>query len=367
MLWQCSCCGAKDNKGQDRRCANCGWPKGEKDREYMPADISRASALQGDADKDARSGPDWQCTYCQAHVRARAKSCTQCGADKATGKQRWEAIKKTMPTTTTVAPQSKKPLRRILPWGWLVGSALIFSFLLYLFMPSEYPAKAVRCTWVHKVQVQRLQLVADEGWMPPAEAVDAHQNGARLHHYNHVLSGYHQEAYQERYACGQNCTTIPGSCTTTPVTCRPNGNGTATCSGGEQTCSPARQSCSTKYCDKTAYRQVPDYIEVPEYRSWWVWKEWVWLNNRNVIKEGVGTKEMVWPSQKELLCQNCTGQERYHRIARYSVVFKNIADSNKAWTLIPETQAMYRAWCAGTWKIRASRASASVIGKLSDG
>lgn len=138
--------------------------------------------------------------------------------------------------------------------------------------------------------------------------------GLRHHHYERVHVGSHQESYQDRYACGETCSTSPSY-----TTCSSNSNGTARCTkhGGTR-------SCSTKYCYRTAYRTVQDYRDVSRQQLWFAWKVWDWGYNRTVSRSGF-THATAWPTESELKAWLGDGErERSRRLASYKVTFTEL-------------------------------------------
>jgi hypothetical protein len=357
VLWTCSGCKEASNRGLSRRCHNCGKPKGPEDTERFPENIGPGAALTGDADRLARSGPDWKCAYCGTLQPKLGKCCTNCGVNQESGVEPWkhnaqsaqadgtgQKIEAPRPARSSVSPHSSPyvarpervwreeptttpPRPRPFPWrgvGIAGGVALLGLLVWWLFTPRIVDAEVISVHWEHRVIIDRYQLNPESGWRPPSDAIDVRQEGTRVHHYDHVKVGSHTESYPEQYACGQDCQTIPGSCSTSPVTCTSNGNGTASCSGGYQTCSPPSQSCSTRYCTRTATRIVDDYEDQPRYAPWFTWKEWGWKYNRTVTKSGRDF-ETFWPKEAELApgALSPGERERQNRETRYTTTFRD--------------------------------------------
>lgn len=78
LEWTCSQCGTR-NPGSSKMCANCGAAQSSKVEFQQAAEEKRIT------DKDeiarAKAAPDVHCAFCGARNPARAKKCTQCGAD----------------------------------------------------------------------------------------------------------------------------------------------------------------------------------------------------------------------------------------------------------------------------------------------
>lgn len=232
--------------------------------------------------------------------------------------------------------------------GAAVLAVALFTVLTLwlIFRTKVVDAKVTAVSWQHDVIVDRYQVYRKEGWDSDPGAFEVHDEGRRVHHYDHVKVGSHRESYQESYTCGQTCRTIKGSCTRTPRTCTSNKNGTATCTGGDNVCSPDTESCTPKTCTRTAYRTVDDYEDQPRYRTWYSWKVWEWGYNRTVRAAG-SSMETRWPSDAELQPPGLAPgeQERHRRAESYSVTF---SDSKDSWTVKPKSEGDFQRFPPGS-------------------
>lgn len=243
------------------------------------------------------------------------------------------------------------------PWrppAWVPKLALSFAiaglvfFVLWLIFRTRVVDVSVESvSWQHDVIIDRYQVFRRDGWDADPGAFEVHDEGRRIHHYDHVQVGSHQERYTERVTCGENCTTVRGSCSTTPRSCTSNKNGTATCTGGDRVCSPDTRSCSPKYCDEPRTRTVPDYEDQPRYRTWYSWKVWDWGHDRTIRASGASL-DTRWPSDAELEPRRPLvdrEQERSHREESYLVVF---SDRKDTWSIRPKTEAEFQRFPPGT-------------------
>jgi hypothetical protein len=351
MLWQCSVCRHDGNRGlKDRYCCNCGHKKDESDPERMPDDTSEAAALSGEAKLKAKAGNDWVCKYCQANQNQLNKCCGNCGGDRdgtrlvspaqaevigREVREDFEAAKReaerfgreldaySEQRSRSFAPAISADVEEALPpKAWRIYAAagvalmLFGSLLWWLFTPHLVEAKVSQLYWQHDTLIDRYAVHRHEGWTPSFGAFEVIPLGLRHHHYERVHVGSHREPYQDRYACGENCSVTP-----TYTTCSSNGNGTARCTkhGGYRT-------CSTKYCYRTESRIVQDYRDVSRQQVWFMWKAWDWAYNRTVSRSGF-TRDTTWPSDKELRAWLADGEkERSARQASYKVTFAEVND-----------------------------------------
>lgn len=226
----------------------------------------------------------------------------------------------------------------------IAGAVLLVLWLI--FRTKVVDARVTAVSWQHDVVIDRYQVYRKEGWDADPGAFEVNDEGRRVHHYDHVQVGSHQESYQESYTCGENCTTIRGTCTTSPRTCTSNKNGTATCTGGDRTCSPDTRSCTPKTCTRTARRTVPDYEDQPRYRTWYSWKVWEWGYNRTVRASG-SSMDTRWPADSELQPVSLAPgeQERNRRQESYTVVF---SDSKDSWTIRPRSESSFHRFPPGS-------------------
>ncbi len=342
MLWQCSICRHGSNRGlKDRYCSNCGHKKDASDTERMPEDMSEAAALSGEDQLKAEAGADWICNFCEAVQSQRNKCCGNCGATErgtvqavpaavpvyvgavATNVARADAAEGRAEArrehdrvfTRDVAEQTRRRFAK--PLAIVAALVCVTWLLAYLFTPRLVEAKVSQLHWQHDTLIDRYSVHRHEGWSPSFDAFDVIPLGLRHHHYDRVHVGSHQEAYQDSYACGENCSTSPSY-----TTCSSNGNGTARCTkhGGTR-------SCSTKYCTRTAYRTVQDYRNVSRTQLWYAWKAWDWAYNRTISRSGF-THVTTWPSDDEIRQAWLAGgeKERSSRQASYKVTFADLKD-----------------------------------------
>lgn len=80
-LWDCIYCGSKGIGGSKAACPNCGNPRGEEVRFYLPTDIGVANAVD-ETKRKVSKGPDWLCEYCQRYNRSEDTACRNCGAER---------------------------------------------------------------------------------------------------------------------------------------------------------------------------------------------------------------------------------------------------------------------------------------------
>jgi hypothetical protein len=293
MLWLCGDKGCNyENKGRFKKCQGCGRPKTGEDGYYMPGDISHEAAVTDEGQlRRAKGGADWFCHFCGTRQFSADKVCENCGVDQAQGNRVQESRLKIDPSWRMPAsiPGLERPSWRKI--GIIGGGGTLLLFLgifglIKLFTPRIVDATVVSSTWHTVVHVDLYSKHWHDGFDPPGNAVDVASDGQKIHHYDHVLVGHHEEPYNHHYVCGQTCRAVPQTCTTTPRSCRSNKNGYATCTGGDRVCSGGGQRCSDNYCDQTLYRTVNDYAEIPRFRDHFTWNAWEWEHERDLPLQG---------------------------------------------------------------------------------
>lgn len=354
MHWCCATC-ARDNLGRDLSCAQCGKPR-EQEEYLMPGDTASAPSVTDSALlNQATAGPNWSCKYCRSSQRRLDGSCARCGAPAAEGAD----LQGSFPPVSSASVDDPVPALRP---RWLsrrkatvlAGVAVVALLLWVLFVPHPERVSVQAVSWHHAVEIERYQIVPEDGWDPPADAIRPASVGERVHHYDHRIVGFHMEYYTVQVACGQTCTPIPRSCY---ESCSSNKNGFATC---RTSCSGGGESCSTRYCSEGRSRSVNDYQDFPIYRTYYAWTAWRWKHQRDAALSGA-TTQTAWPRQgtDEHLNEHLAvgEQEREgQRSATYAVTFVGSAGSAENWHVTPKTEAEFRKHALGsTWQIEVDR------------
>ncbi|QDE85005.1 hypothetical protein [Myxococcus xanthus] len=397
MFWRCSSCNHR-NLGRYMVCQGCKNAKDGSEQYEMPEDTASAVTVTNEALlRMATAGPNWRCAYCESDQRALDGGCKHCGASAVEGSIPAE------PTRPT--PDEKKGAKSNRRLGcYILFIIAFFGCCCPMWMSSgkKGTASATAATtapktepertrtlqvkevsWEHTVSVERYRLVDDEGFEEdrPEGALLVKAQGKRHHHDDQVLAGYTTvhytervqrgfttETYRAKEACGEDCTTTPKKCS---EQCTSNRNGFATC---KTTCTGGGRSCTTRYCSVTKKRKEPRYVDEqrsrqePRYRSvprqatWYTWKEWRWMHDRDVKANGT-TLEARWPTDAELRPAKALRKgekERNARDARYSVVFHG--DDQPAITYPPETLEEFQRFAPGsTHTLQQEQGKVSVV------
>lgn len=362
--WECSYCHSHQRRDSGE-CANCGSRQGD----------SRDHKTKWD---DGTEGPGGEGLTELEEIRVVVKNRTFSSAEDILdavreaeeeqevennleavrgmgyrGRRRHKGTDSTPPTTVPTPPRPWQgrwwSRQRKVTAGVMLGVSLVGLLLFLLFRTRIVDAAVTSTHWQYTVNVERYQIVRDEGFdeSRPGDAFDVLPLGMRHHHYKQVQDGTRQESYTVQEACGTR--TIQGSCRTTPVRCTSNNNGFKSCSGGDRVCDPDRTE--TKYCTVTKYRTVPKYKDVSVERMWYAWKVWRWKLNRTIAEQGDDLKPF-WPSDEKIGLNKNLGaeakQEREQRETKFTTVFTD--KDGDTYTYSPKGLNEYQSLPLGTKK-----------------
>ncbi len=218
--WDCTTCGYKGIKGPESECNHCGADR-PKDVKFYLADDSEI-VQDPEALKRARSGADWECSYCGENNQAFENKCMSCGnnrdasdGDKSlktktyynnevprTGDNTKE--KKLQQVAQTSKPRrktKKKPLIIIL---------VILVILGLIFGPGhDIEVTVDGFEWERTIKTEEKRKVIEEDWQLPNEGTLINSFQA-VHHYNQILDHYETRTRtrqrvtgSEEYVCGK--------------------------------------------------------------------------------------------------------------------------------------------------------------------
>lgn len=210
---------------------------------------------------------------------------------------------------------------------YIVLPATIIALIIWAIYPRTIKAKIENISWTYQVQIEKREILHDSGFYPGNGAFNIVQNGTRIHHYNHITAGYHNESYTETYSCGQTCTTSPRVCSGTKI---------KRCSGGTT-------SCITKHCTRIAYHSVPTYIDVPVLENYYSWDYYQWKNSR--VENNYGND---YEPKKPELTLNAQEERATDKIS-FKVILKD--SKGKSFEYIPKDLNEFRMFKVGDVKI----------------
>lgn len=177
--WDCPACGQKRNRGPEKHCGACGLPRGSDIKFYLPEDAQEVT--DEEALKKAKSGPDWNCQYCNGDNGADKAFCTGCGAGKDGSPPREVKFIPTGGENTGKEP-AREPLKDPIKESAKPSSApvaakggclaLLMSFLLFILIGcccSSFFAKDTTVTvngfkWERTIEIEKLKTIREKAW-----------------------------------------------------------------------------------------------------------------------------------------------------------------------------------------------------------
>ena len=323
-LWDCSYCGTKGNRGSVRECPNCGRPRDEDVKFYMPGKITYVSEEKA---KTINRNPDWICPYCNSLNSDSLSHCESCGSERTAENLDYFSAKREKEariSDTTFEPteierkwqpdfsneQSKvedfsdadnddylseeptsKPnlvasvkeclLDFITNYGkYLIAIPIILAVIfgmIALFTPKTEEITITDFTWIRSIEIERYQTVEESDWHLPSEA--------RLQYTTTEISGYESvlDHYETRTRQVEK-TRISGYETYT-TGYRDLGNGYFE----EQT--DTRPVYETYY--ETETYEEPVYRQEPIYATKYYYEIDKWLYERSVVTKE-NNQEPYW-------------------------------------------------------------------------
>lgn len=287
--WDCPYCDSKEIEGTIRECPHCGRPRGEDTIFYMKGDVKYLSEEES---KTKGKGPDWKCSYCGALNSTTDEMCKSCGASKESSEENYFQMRERKKqenhnrgrSNTDINKQFKqnhisKKGNKGSFFGKFKVPFFIFSIItLCVFFASSLIQKTdtLLCkeySWEATVSVEKYQEIKDSGWSLPSEARLDHTK-KEVYRYDRVQVGTKTETYQSYEAVGSHVEKSYSN----------NGDGTFT----------ENSRTVTDYGYVTRTRTVPQYKDIPVYKTKYYYWEWRWCHERNATSTGK-TREVKYP------------------------------------------------------------------------
>lgn len=317
--WDCPSCKTTGLLGRHRECNQCGAPRPQGVRFYLPKDAPQVEDAAQIA--VAKAGADWVCEYCGASNRATQEQCVECGAPKS---QVTQAVREyslsavprsgeSQPSRPIPSPPpvsrrpSSPPARRLRIIG--ICLAALIGIGIFLFQPRAIDATVSGLSWQRTVQIERLTTVTESDWSVPTEGRLLDQQ-EEIRRYEQVLVRYETRTrdVSERVPVG-----------TETYTCgtRDLGNGFFE----DKTCTRTIYETRTR----TETYEEPIYRDEPVYDTKYTYDIDKWLPDREESAAGEG-KTAAWP---EFALGNNEREAR--RTEEYEISF--VGEGGKTYTL----------------------------------
>ncbi|MGD2182696.1 zinc finger protein [Lusitaniella coriacea] len=326
--WDCPSCSTQGNLGRDRACPNCGRPRPEGIKFYLPENAPKIENQELRA--IAQSGADWICEYCGSSNRITIEQCVGCSAPRS---NRTQAVKTYTPTAvprsaevTSPSPQklnasntSANQLKRnVTPSLQRVRRTpanrrkrnILISFILavivglgvFLFQPRTIDTTVVGTPWERVVAIEKYIPVTESDWSVPSGGRIVSQR-EEIHHYDRILVGYETKTRTvsdqvqtgtETYVCGQ----------------KDLGNGFFE----DKTCT--RPIYETR--QRTETYEDPIYREDPVYKTKYTYEIDKWVPSRKATASSNIAEQPYWPPLN--LAKN---ERESERTEEYAVEFRD--------------------------------------------
>lgn len=323
--WDCPSCQTQGLLGRDRECNQCGAPRPEGVRFYLPKD---AQPVKNPAQiAVAKAGADWICEYCGSSNRTTQSQCVECGAPQSQVTQavrdyRLNEVPRSgertpsQPVSISLPPvsrlQSPPPRRKLGAIG--ICLAIAIGIGVFLFQPISLDATVSGLSWERTVKIERLTTVTESDWSVPTGGRILSQE-EEIRRYEQVIDRYEtrtrdvSEQVQvgtESYVCGT----------------RDLGNGFFE----DKTCTRAIYETRTR----TETYEEPIYRDEPVYDTKYTYEIDKWLPDREAVATGE-EKSAYWP---EFTLE--TDEREAQRTEKYQVRF--LDEKGKTYTLKMEEE-----------------------------
>ena len=328
-LWDCPYCSTKGIGGSRRECPNCGKPRGETTRFYMPSEITYVSEEK--ASKINRN-PDWFCEFCGSLNSDSDSTCKSCGSTRTTENKDYFSMRKIENTSSyhdftdsdneekSDYEEDRSSIYEKIPWEknesffdkvrkffqnkwkfFLIG-VLALTFVIgtiFLLSPKTKELTITSFEWERAISIERYQTVDESNWNLPSGGRLKYTR-EEIYEYENVLDHYETKSRTvtkqrlvgyEEYVVGY----------------RDLGNGYS------EEITNKRPVYET-YTD-TEYYEEPVYKKVPIYKTKYYYEIDKWLYDRSLRTSGKD-KEPYWEETNSL-----TSKERESgRTEKYYII-----------------------------------------------
>lgn len=330
--WDCEHCGHKGVLGPKTKCSKCGAARPEGVRFYLPKDAR--IVRDPEEIKEAKSGANWDCSFCGSDNEAKRTTCIGCGNPRTAKEERLEIreygldevprgseerkgieekdkseerkstlldnldkykelgtslddhLDEVEEVEPIISDDLKEPEKTVKGFSWsrlplfqrflIIGipSFILFViFLILLFSRNEFEVSIDNFQWQRKILTEEYQEVEKEGWTVPSDGEVIREFEA-IHHYEKVPDGYETRTKEVKKKVG-----------TEEYVCgqRDLGNG----------------YFEDTYCSRPIYEnvieeyEVQKYREDPVYRTKYEYTVWRWRSS-TTIKTEAYNKRPYW-------------------------------------------------------------------------
>lgn len=339
LAWDCPYCSTKKIKGRFRECPNCGRPRSEDTKFYLPKGNGIIGQRIGtkwghnivDASSLKSTKPDWYCNSCDSYNSDSEMLCTSCGAPRDKDTKNYAEINQDKPDLSESAraaireefrketkkeeqhtnkPTFKEKLKNwvgensdgLKKGGVITASAILIAIVIIglIFLFSQKITITVQeMHWEYSVDVEIYKKFRENGWSVPKGGIVDYTK-QEIHHYDKVLDHYEtvyvdkSETYIDHYetVAVQKSETYIDHYDIEYEYMGDDGNGYG--SVREVRVPVYETRYYTDYEQRPVYKtrywkepkQEPVYRQDPVYRTKYYYDIWRWVFDRTVSNQG---------------------------------------------------------------------------------
>jgi len=294
--WDCTQCGHLGNLGPNTRCEKCGAPRPKDVKFYLPQDAEIVVDIQ--KQKEAKSGADWVCSFCNAQNKSTHLICQSCGNDRdATDGDKSLEEKTYLYQQNQTDTKSSSKLWKYLKRAVIGLFAFFIVFAILTQIKTDVKVTVTACKWERTIEIEEYKKVVEEDWQLPegSEKIDSFR---AIHHYNKVADGTETQTRTVQKQTGTEKVKVGE---------KDLGNGYFEDIYEER---PVYEDVEETY-ETTKYKQVPVYQTKYKYSIY----KWIEIGKR--INQG-DEKPAYWPDDERLKDENKFRIKQ--RSGEYSVV-----------------------------------------------
>lgn len=302
-LWDCPYCNTKAIRGSIRECPNCGKPRDEDTRFYMPGTIKYVAEEEA---KKINRNPDWICQYCDCLNSASDTICKSCGSErtdenldyfsnKEKSKKSNEIFNSSSDISSFYGSDERKnddsyynensflySVKNFITENWkklliILSVIALVTGIVCLFIPRTEVITVNDFKWERNIDIEELKTVNESDWQLPSSARLKYTR-SEISRYENVVDHYDRESRQvakqritgyEEYVSGY----------------RDLGNGYF------EEVKSQRPVYETYY--ETEYYDKPVYRQEPVYQTKYYYEIDKWIFKRNIKTQGMN-KNPYW-------------------------------------------------------------------------
>lgn len=210
-LWDCKYCDTKEIKGSKRECPNCGRPRDEDTRFYLPGDKAKFNYLNEEKAVKITREPDWVCEFCDSLNSDENTHCESCGAERTSQNldyfsniAKMESKKQSHSEdcedeetsiynyveNSYYSSNTKRKEENFFTknWKWFIIIPLILSVVIgticLFLIPREENITINDIRWERSISIERYKTVEESDWSVP--------EGGRILYSKYEITGYKQ-------------------------------------------------------------------------------------------------------------------------------------------------------------------------------